>query len=33
MSYKFREYKEFDLSKNYKEVLKFWEEDDTFHAL
>lgn len=31
MSKKFREYKEFDLSKINKEVLKFWEEDDTFH--
>ena len=31
MSKRFREYKEFDLSKINKEVLKFWEEDDTFH--
>ena len=31
MSKKFREYKEFNLSKINKEVLKFWEEDDTFH--
>jgi isoleucyl-tRNA synthetase len=31
MSKRFREYKAFDLSKINKEVLKFWEEDDTFH--
>ena len=31
MSKKFREYKAFDLSKINKEVLKFWEADDTFH--
>jgi len=31
MTKKFREYKEFDLSKINKEVLNFWEQDDTFH--
>ncbi|MCT4672949.1 MAG: isoleucine--tRNA ligase [Prolixibacteraceae bacterium] len=31
MSNKFREYKNFDLSQINKDVLKFWEEDDTFH--
>jgi len=31
MSNKFREYKEFDLSKINKDVLKIWEENDTFH--
>jgi len=31
MSKKFREYKEFSLSQINKDVLKFWEEDDTFH--
>lgn len=31
MSKKFREYKEFNLSQINKDVLKFWEEDDTFH--
>ncbi|MCE1197791.1 MAG: isoleucine--tRNA ligase [Marinilabiliales bacterium] len=31
MSKKFREYKEFDLSQINKDILKFWEEDDTFH--
>ena len=28
---KFREYKEFDLSKINKDILKYWEENDTFH--
>jgi isoleucyl-tRNA synthetase len=28
---KFREYKEFDLSKINRDILKFWEQDDTFH--
>ncbi len=31
MSNKFREYKEFDLSKINQDILKFWEQDDTFH--
>ncbi len=31
MTKKFKEYKEFNLSKINKEILKFWEEDDTFH--
>ncbi|MDC1105680.1 isoleucine--tRNA ligase [Prolixibacteraceae bacterium] len=31
MSNKFREYKNFDLSQINKDVLKFWENDDTFH--
>ncbi len=31
MSDKFREYKQLDLSQINKEVLKRWEEDDTFH--
>ncbi len=31
MSNKFREYKEFDLSKINQEILKYWEENDTFH--
>ncbi|MGQ8337192.1 isoleucine--tRNA ligase [Sunxiuqinia sp. A32] len=31
MSDKFREYKQLDLSQVNKEVLKRWEEDDTFH--
>jgi len=31
MSNKFREYKEFDLSKINQDVLKFWEKNDTFH--
>jgi len=31
MSNKFREYKEFDLSKINQDVLKFWEQNDTFH--
>ena len=31
MSKKFREYKEFNLSQVNKDILKFWEEDDTFH--
>jgi isoleucyl-tRNA synthetase len=31
MSNKFREYKEFDLSKINRDILKFWEQDDTFH--
>ncbi len=31
MSNKFKEYKQLDLSKINKEVLKRWEEDDTFH--
>jgi len=31
MSKKFREYKEFNLSQINKDILKFWEEDDTFH--
>jgi len=31
MSKKFREYKEFDLSKINKDILKYWEENDTFH--
>ena len=31
MSKKFREYKELNLSQTNKDILKFWEEDDTFH--
>ncbi len=31
MTKKFKEYKEFDLSKINKEILEFWKEDDTFH--
>ena len=31
MSNKFREYKEFDLSKINQDILKFWEQNDTFH--
>ncbi len=31
MSKKFREYKEFNLSQINKDILQFWEEDDTFH--
>ena len=31
MSKKFREYKEFDLSKINREILGFWEQNDTFH--
>jgi isoleucyl-tRNA synthetase len=31
MSKKFSEYKEFDLSKINKDILKFWEQNDTFH--
>lgn len=31
MTKKFREYKGFDLSAINKEVLKYWDEDDTFH--
>ncbi|MEI7524912.1 MAG: isoleucine--tRNA ligase [Mariniphaga sp.] len=31
MSKKFREYKEFDLSKINRDILKYWEENDTFH--
>ncbi len=31
MSNKFREYKEFDLSKINQDILKFWELNDTFH--
>ena len=31
MSKKFKEYKALDLSKINKDVLKFWEQDDTFH--
>ncbi|QZT36001.1 isoleucine--tRNA ligase [Halosquirtibacter xylanolyticus] len=31
MSNKFREYKNFDLSQINKDVLKYWEKDDTFH--
>ena len=31
MNKKFREYKEFNLSQINKDILKFWEEDDTFH--
>jgi len=31
MSKKFREYKEFDLSKINQDILKYWEENDTFH--
>ena len=31
MSKKFREYKEFDLSKINRDILKFWEQNDTFH--
>jgi isoleucyl-tRNA synthetase len=31
MSNKFQEYKQLDLSQVNKEVLKRWEEDDTFH--
>jgi isoleucyl-tRNA synthetase len=31
MSKKFREYKELNLSQINKDILKFWEEDDTFH--
>ncbi|MDD4225913.1 MAG: isoleucine--tRNA ligase [Mariniphaga sp.] len=31
MSSKFQEYKQLDLSQINKEVLKWWEEDDTFH--
>ena len=28
---KFREYKEFDLSKINRDILKYWEQNDTFH--
>ncbi len=31
MSKKFKEYKEFDLSKINRDILKYWEENDTFH--
>ena len=31
MSNKFREYKEFDLSKINQDILKIWEQNDTFH--
>jgi len=31
MSKKFREYKEFDLSKINRDILKYWEENYTFH--
>ena len=31
MSKKFREYKEFDLSKINRDILKFWGKNDTFH--
>ncbi len=31
MSKKFREYKEFNLSQINKDILKFWDEDDTFN--
>jgi len=31
MSNKFREYKEFDLSKINQDILKYWEQNDTFH--
>ncbi len=31
MSNKFREYKEFDLAKINQDILKFWEQNDTFH--
>ena len=31
MSKKFREYKEFDLSQINRDILKYWEENDTFH--
>ncbi len=31
MSYKFQEYKQLDLSQINKDVLKRWEDDDTFH--
>ena len=31
MSNKFQEYKQLDLSQINKDVLKRWEEDDTFH--
>jgi isoleucyl-tRNA synthetase len=31
MNKKFREYKEFNLSQINKDILKFWEEDNTFH--
>jgi hypothetical protein len=31
MSNKFQEYKQLDLSQINKEVLKRWQEDDTFH--
>ena len=31
MSKKFREYKEFDLSKINKDILRFWEQNGTFH--
>jgi isoleucyl-tRNA synthetase len=31
MSKKFREYKEFDLSKINQDILKIWEQNDTFH--
>jgi len=31
MSNKFREYKEFDLSKINQDILKLWEQNDTFH--
>jgi len=31
MSKKFSEYKEFDLSKINQDILKFWEQNDTFH--
>ena len=31
MTRKFREYKEFDLSQINKDVLSYWEQDDTFH--
>ena len=31
MSKKFREYKEFDLSKINQDILNYWEQNDTFH--
>jgi isoleucyl-tRNA synthetase len=31
MDKKFREYKEFDLSKINQDILKYWEQNDTFH--
>jgi len=31
MSGKFKEYKDFNLSKINKDILKYWEQDDTFH--